>query len=272
MQAVLFAPATRPDLVAKLFRSSPDVGVIDLEDAVPPQSKSSVRSTLPQLHDSIPLDDPGQQPRLFVRVNGPRTPWFADDLKAVLDSGFDGIVVPKMQHPDDLADVQALDVIAGIETGIGVSEVDHALSHPRVVAAYFGAEDFATDIGAERTAEGQEVLYARSRVVLSCRVHRVVPIDQAVVDVTDDAAFLADARVGRSLGYDGKLCIHPRQVSLVRKAFAPSSSVVARAIAIIAAYDEAAANGTGVALVDGTMIDLPLVQRARAVLRRAQQS
>jgi citrate lyase subunit beta/citryl-CoA lyase len=233
--------------------------------------KISVRHRLPRLRASVPLAGPGQQLRLFVRVNGPATPWFADDIRAALDSGFDGIVVPKLQRADDLADLPELDVMAGIETGIGVSEVDGVLSHPKIVAAYFGAEDFATDIGAERTKEGHEVLYARSRVVLSCRVHQVVPIDQAVLDVTDDDAFLADAAVGRSLGYDGKLCLHPRQVSLVRTAFAPSASAIAWARAVIAAYDEAAANGAGVALVAGAMIDLPLVKRARAVLWRARR-
>ena len=269
VQTVLFAPATRPDLVEKLSRSAPDVGVIDLEDAVPAALKSSVRTSLPRLAARARAVDPGRL-RLFVRVNGPRTPWFGDDLKAVADSGFDGIVVPKMQQADDLAQVPDVDVIAGIETAVGVWHVDDVLGHAQIVAAYFGAEDFATDIGAERTEDGREVLYARSRVVLSCRVRGVVPIDQAVLNITDDASFLADATVGRSLGYEGKLCIHPRQVALVRTAFAPSNEAVARARAITAAYAQASAGGAGIAVVDGRMIDLPLVERARAVLRSAQ--
>jgi citrate lyase subunit beta/citryl-CoA lyase len=270
VQTVLFAPATRPDLVEKLPRSAPDVGVIDLEDAVPAAAKSAVRGTLTRLRASVRSAGAGQPPRLFVRVNGPRTPWFGDDLSAAIDAGFDGIVVPKVQCADDLVQVPAIDVIAGIETGAGVWHVGDALSHPRIVAAYFGAEDFATDIGAERTPDGREVLYARSRVVLCCRVRGIVPIDQAVIDIHDDAAFLADAAVGRSLGYDGKLCIHPRQVALARTAFAPSAEAIARARAIVAAYAKAAANGTSVAVVAGQMIDEPLAERARAVLRRAE--
>ena len=274
MRTLLFAPAGRPDLVAKLPRSQPDAVVLDLEDAVPATQKDSVRATLAGLVDRLRTDAP--ELATYVRVNALETPWFDADVDA-LPAGLAGVVVPKLEAREQLARVTAalrrvghvgLPVIAGVETARGVLDVRDLLGGP-VTAAYFGAEDYIADLGGVRSAGSQEVLYARSRVALACRVAGVLALDQVVVDIHDAEAFRADAAQGRALGYRGKLCIHPSQVALAREAFTPSDEEVAAAHELLAEADRAAADGRGVIVVDGAMVDEPMLRVARDTLARA---
>jgi len=153
-------------------------------------------------------------------------------------------------------------IVAGLETAGGVARCREVLA-AGVSAAYFGAEDYIADVGGRRTAGSQEVLYARSEVVLAARLSAVVPIDQAVVAIRDDQRFIADAETGRALGYQGKICVHPRQVDLAHRVFTPSDAEVVHARAVLAAA------AGGVAVVDGTMVDEVHVKMATATLRRA---
>jgi citrate lyase subunit beta/citryl-CoA lyase len=275
MRNLLFAPASRPDLVAKLPRSRPDAVVLDLEDAVPAAQKDSVRATLTGLVDRLLSDAPDLP--TYVRVNAPETPLFAADIDA-LPGGLAGVVVPKLEHREQLARVTAalsrsggddLTLIAGVETVRGVLDVRDLLGEP-VTAAYFGAEDYVADLGGVRTAGSQEVLYARSRVALACRVAGVVALDQVVVDIHDADAFRADAAQGRALGYRGKLCIHPSQVALAREAFTPSDEEAAAAHALLAQAQQAATTGLGVIVVAGAMVDEPMLRVARDTVARAR--
>jgi citrate lyase subunit beta/citryl-CoA lyase len=161
-----------------------------------------------------------------------------------------------------------LAVIVGIETAAAVERASDLLHSP-VTAAYFGAEDFAADMGGERTPEGLEVLYARSRVVIAARLAGVVALDQVVPDFHDDDRFIADARSGRAMGYGGKLCIHPSQPPLANSVFSPSPKEVERARQLLEAHRAAAAEGSGIIVFEGQMVDEPMVVRAETVLARA---
>ena len=175
MRSLLFAPAVRPDLVAKLPRSRPGAGVIDLEDGVPKGRKDAARALIAGQIAGLLERDPAFA--VCVRVNAPPTPWFAADM-AALPAGLAAVVVPKLEHAGQLAQIEraladagrdGLGVIAGIETARGVLDVRNLLDGP-VTAAYFGAEDYVADLGGVRTRHSTEVLYARSRVALACRV------------------------------------------------------------------------------------------------------
>lgn len=275
MRSLLFAPAGRPDFVPKLPRSNPDAVVIDLEDAVPADHKRSAREGLGAMIEELVHLAPTLP--VYVRVNAPETPWFADDVHALPDH-LSGVVVPKLEDPeqvdhvaDQLADAghEGLGVIAGIETARGVLDVREILIAP-VVGAYFGAEDYVADLGGLRTKHSEEVAYARSRVALACRVQGVLSLDQVVVDIRDDDTFRRDAQRGRELGYRGKLCIHPGQVALTHEIFTPSEEEVARARAILEAAEAAAGDGHGVIVIDGAMVDEPMLRAARDVLARAK--
>lgn len=274
MRSLLFAPAVRPDLVAKLPRSRPGAGVIDLEDGVPKGRKDAARALIAGQIAGLLERDPAFA--VCVRVNAPPTPWFAADM-AALPAGLAAVVVPKLEHAGQLAQIEraladagrdGLGVIAGIETARGVLDVRNLLDGP-VTAAYFGAEDYVADLGGVRTRHSTEVLYARSRVALACRVAGIPCLDQVVVDIHDDDAFRADACQGRELGYTGKLCVHPGQVALADAAFLPSAGQVARARAMLDAATAAAREGQGVIVVDGAMVDEPMLRAARQLLHGA---
>lgn len=277
LRSVLFAPGNRADVVRKLPRSRPDAAIIDLEDAVPAGEKEAARAVARMVAAELAQSHP--RLRLFVRINAADTPWFDDDVARALVPTLAGVVLPKYERPEQLEKLAAalrahglghLSVIAGIETATGVDRVGDLLHGP-VIAAYFGAEDFIVDMGGERTPENLEVLYARSRVAVAARVAGVAALDQVVVDIRDEARFLADAAQARALGYCGKLCIHPAQVPLARQSFTPGPGEVERARRMLDAYDRTATAGRGVIAFEGQMIDQPMIARARAVLARAAQ-
>lgn len=265
-RSLLFVPASRPDMIAKTPRWQPDIVVVDLEDAVAATAKDSARVRGIEGAAAI-----AEQVTVLVRVNPRGSRWFEDDLVAVAGSGVRGVVLPKYESVDDalavrevLPDTSAL--LVGLETARGVAACEELLGDADVDAAYFGAEDYAVDVGGRRTAAGTEVLYARSRVLLAARLGHVGAVDQAVVDIGDDDRFVADAEAGSAIGYTGKICVHPRQVRLAHEAFAPSQVDVEHARAVLQMAER-----SGVGLVDGKMTDEVHVRWARLVLERAER-
>jgi citrate lyase subunit beta / citryl-CoA lyase len=267
-RSMLFMPASRADMIAKIPRLAPDVAVADLEDAVAPGEKAAARRTAAEAIGAL---DPGAPSTVLVRVNPVGSPWFAEDVAAAAASGAAGIVVPKLATPQHRHEIQqalarnswpgAL-VVAGIETALGVADARSLLASG-LSGAYFGAEDYIADIGGRRSPGGEEVLYARSAVCLAAHLAGIPAVDQAVVGLSDDEHFLADARRGQNLGYQGKICIHPRQVELAHQAFTPTPDELAQARAVIAA------GAAGVGVVDGHMVDEVHVRMARATLARS---
>src|SRR5580658_92314 len=238
-RSLLFMPATRADMIAKIPRIGPDVAVADLEDAVAAGDKERARDIATAAIDALE-----QSPvTVLIRVNAVGTPWFDGDIAAAAGCAAAGIVVPKLATPQELRQVrQALAehswsdaiLVAGLETALGVADARALLSHG-VSAVYFGAEDYIADIGGRRTRGGAEVLYARSRVALAAHLAGLPALDQVVTDLADDEHFLADAAGGRDLGYQGKMCIHPRQVPLANQVFTPTPAELAHAREVVAA-------------------------------------
>jgi citrate lyase subunit beta / citryl-CoA lyase len=251
-RSMLFVPGNRPDLAAKTPRSSPDVVVIDLEDAVPPADKIAARATGRQ----AALDLMGNTP-VCIRVNPPTTEWFEDDM-ASLPDGLAGVVVPKWESDREFG----FPIVAGLETVRGVVNARQILGMS-VIACYFGAEDYIADLGGVRTADNMEVLYARSAVGVAARLAGVPALDMITGDFGNDARFIEEATFARSLGYTGKLCIHPKQVPLANTAFAPSPAEIDRAQRLLAAFSQA--HGATIAF-EGQMIDDVIARQARALL------
>jgi citrate lyase subunit beta / citryl-CoA lyase len=261
-RSLLFMPGSRPEMVAKIPRIAPDAAVVDLEDAVSAADKRAARdATVAALLGF----DPGPTV-VLVRVNPVVSPWFADDLAAVVGLGRVGVVLPKYERREEIDLLRNrlgpdVPIVVGLETVRGVAECRELL-RADVDSAYFGAEDYIADIGGRRTARGDEVLYARSEVRLATFLAEVSAVDQAVVAIRDDDRFRQDAEQGRAIGYTGKICVHPRQVELAHEVFTPADEEVRHARAVLRAADE------GVAVVDGQMVDDVHVRMARAVLSR----
>ena len=277
IRSLLFAPANRPELLKKFPRYKADAFVIDLEDGTPESEKGEARRQLADIVEYVRAQH--LEGLLFVRTNTPGSSHIDADLDSALRADIDGLMIPKVGTPADLnrfgkAAVDAertgrrrVDLIGLIETAAGVRNVQAiAAAEPHLRALCFGGEDFISDMGGQRTAEGLEVLYARSQVVVAAKAAGLNAIDQVVVDIRDDEQFRRDAVMGRNLGYDGKMCLLPRQVELANEVFSPTREEIDRSRRLVAAYEAATAAGRGVIDFEGRMVDSPLLRRARAVL------
>jgi citrate lyase subunit beta/citryl-CoA lyase len=268
-RSLLFAPANRPDLFRKFPRIKADLFVLDLEDGTPAAERPAARINL---KDSVRAARGERNGNLFIRVNPAGSADCKADLAAVNESGADGIVLAKSEDAEHIASLlTGLPVIAGIESVSGVVNALAIAASPCVIAVYFGAEDFAADMGARRTPDGVEVLYARSRVVLAARAAKVKALDQVVLDLKDDALFRRDGTLGRNLGYDGKMCIHPRQVDLANEVFAPTAAEIDHARRLVIAYEAAQSRGEATINFEGRMVDGPVVKTALSILAAAEQ-
>jgi citrate lyase subunit beta/citryl-CoA lyase len=283
IRSLFFAPANRPELVAKFPRFSADCCVIDLEDGTPDAHKASARQMLAQTVRGA--RDAGLDALLAIRVNVPQSPHFLADLEAAAACDVDAIVIPKLEDARQTfaaahwiehsraARQRPLQLIGGIESVRGVlNAVAVCEQTADLLAVYFGAEDFAADIGGRRTATGEEVATARAWVVMAAKAARVTAIDQAVLDIRNDTLFNQDASRGRDMGYEGKICVAPAQVALANAAFSPTAEEVAYARRLVQTYEAATARGIGTIDFEGTMVDGPLLKRSQAILKAAGRS
>jgi citrate lyase beta subunit len=258
-ETVLFVPANDVHRARKALDSRADAVILDLEDAVAGARKDDARRALApllQARDAMPT---------FVRVNGAATADLPHDLAALAGLAVDRIVLPKATPaalaalPDDVPPV-----IAIIESAAGLLSVVETAADSRVVALMLGPVDLALELGLRRRADGLELLHARSMLVLASAAAGIArPIDGVYPHLADDDGLGTEASLARSLGMGGKACVHPRQLDIVREAFADGVEL-SWARRIVEAYD--AAPGDGVIGVDGEMVDLPVVERARRIL------
>jgi citrate lyase subunit beta / citryl-CoA lyase len=282
IRSFLFAPANQPERLRKFLRIPADCFVIDLEDGTPDAEKEAARAALPEIVAELRAAQ--LQGLLFVRVNEPRSTQIKADLRAAFATDIDGIIVPKMERLDELQPIASaltmarlgsardLSIIGGIESMRGVANVfELAEGVEHLSALYFGAEDYITDIDGRRSAGGLEVLYARSRTVLAARLAGIQALDQAVIEIRDDQRFTDCGGQGRDLGYNGKICLLPRQVELANALFAPAAVDIERSRRLIAASEAAALQGQGAIEFEGKMVDGPLLKRAQSIVALADQ-
>lgn len=283
IRSFFIAPANRPDLVLKFPRFRADCSILDLEDGTPVSEKSSAREGLASLVGAVRAA--GLSGILGVRVNEPWSDWHLADVEAAAALPIDLLVIPKLEAPDQLfAAVHALrraersddrgrSIMAGIETVRGVARSEQIFNaYPEIRSMYFGAEDFLADIGGNRTRASTEVQFARSSVLLHAKQSGLTAIDQPIADVRDDALFQTDAEQGRQMGYDGKVCLLPRQVEIAHAVFTPSPEEVAQAQRLLDAYADAERRGIGTIEFEGRMIDGPLVKRAQRAVTLGARS
>lgn len=220
------------------------------------------------------LAEPAPGPARAVRVNGVGSEWFEDDVAAIAGLPLAALVLPKAT-PQSVAALGAAGppVIALVETAQGLRLSFETAAVRRVESLALGAVDLGLELGLEPRADGQEVLFARSKLVLDSAAAGIRgPFDLVHVDVHDAPGLEAECRLARSLGLRGKSCIHPSQLEIVNTVFAPSDAELERAQRIVVAYEQGAAQGRGAVALDGEMIDLPVVERARRLLADAKRS
>jgi citrate lyase beta subunit len=272
VRSLLFAPGSDERKLVKALASDADAVVADLEDAVAPSEKEAARALVRDVFAAAAGaragPNVGTGPLRLVRVNGVGTAFHAGDMAAVAAIGPDAIVLPKAS-PDavDSLGADGPPVVAIIETAQGVRLAHEIATRPRVAALQIGAVDLGAEVGLEPRRDGLELIYVRSKVVIdSVAAGLRSPFDVVHLDVEAGDALEEECRLARSLGFRGKACIHPSQVPVVNRAFTPSESELGWARKVLAAYEAATADGRGAFALDGAMIDLPVVERARRLL------
>ncbi|HSJ95167.1 MAG TPA: CoA ester lyase [Gaiellaceae bacterium] len=269
IRSLLFAPGNDARKLKKALESDADAVVADLEDAVPAPEKGRAREIVRDLVA-------GARPEtlLAVRLNAVGTAFWEDDLRMLSELPPDALVLPKAT-PDGVAALgpDGPPVIGIAETAQGLRLAYETACSPRTVALLLGAVDLGLELGLEPRADGQEVLFARSKLVVDSAAAGIRgPLDLVHVDLHDDEGLEAECRLARSLGLRGKACIHPAQVAIVNRVFSPSDEETDRARRVVQAYEEGRAEGRGAVSLDGEMIDLPVVERARQVLAASERS
>lgn len=282
-RSFLFAPGNNPKLVAKVTSAPADAVILDLEDAVAVTEKAAARTAV-----AAALAQP-RHARTYVRINGLDTEFAFADVETIVPARPDGLVIPMLASAEQMATAEwivtaleakaglepgALDLIPIIETGAGLAATRAiARTAKRVRRIAFGAADFCGDMGMTWTAGEAECAQARAEIVLASRLAGLEPpIDSVWARLDDDAGLAASAARVRDMGFQGKMCIHPKQVAAVHAAFTPTPEQIAQAQAILAAFEQAEAQGLASIQLDGQFIDYPIAAKARQVLAQATEA
>lgn len=269
-RCLLFVPGDSRRKLEKATGLNADSLIFDLEDAVPIQQKREARQTV---HGAIATLDFGQSERL-VRVNALKTPYFQDDIAHLSSLPLDGIVLPKVETPEDLHQAvqhTSLPLYALIESALAIMNLKEiAQATPQLAGLIFGAEDLAADLGASPSPDKNELLFARSAIVTTAVAYGLSAIDMVYTDLHNLDGLALESHTGRKMGYTGKMAIHPRQIAPIQQIFSPTEAEIAQAQAIIDAYEDHIAHGTGVFALHGRMVDRPVVRAAQQIIARAR--
>lgn len=274
-RSLLFIPANQPAMLQNANLFDADGVIFDLEDAVSIEEKDSARILL----SSFPMEQ-FDHLEIIVRINGLDTPYYEEDLDAILTDGVDSLMVPKAS----VSDLVKLDQIVSkyekerdlkkkikfipiIELATSLLDAKEIAMLPRVDGLLLGAEDLTADMEVVRTRTGEEIAYARSLVSLVCKANKIDAIDTPFTNVNDSEGLVADALRAQTLGMNAKACIHPNQIETVNRVFSPTKEQIEYAKKVV----EAATTQKGVFSLNGKMVDKPIIDRSIKLLKRAEK-
>ncbi len=278
-RALLYMPGDNWKMITKSITLGVDSICMDMEDGAAITKKAEARATIVKALQEL---DFGASEKL-ARINSVGSGWEKDDIEAVLPYRPDGIVIPKVESFEQVEwasriieaaelkygwPINSIRVLIGVETAKGILNLKEIASHPRLDAIIFGGEDFAASIGATRTIDAIELLYARQAVVVACAAFDLQAIDIVTIDYKDINALRIESEFGARLGFVGKQIIHPAQVEPVQTAFTPNDEAITYAKRIVETFEASQKEGKGAYSLDGKMIDMPLLRNARKVLER----
>ena len=261
----LFVPGTRPDRFLKALDSGADTVVLDLEDAVAEEEKVNARNAI---HVAWPTFTEEQKQRLAIRSNSPGSKFYSADLILAQELSVTCLVIPKSESLDQINGAAAIlpdtAIVPMIETAIGLSKINEIANSNQVLRLALGNLDLQVDLGMVCDQEETQLQTARFQIVLASRLARIAPPIDGITPSTDDVSRITDdAQRAKSMGFGGKLCIHPKQVPIVKATFMPTSDEITWANRVIEA--DTASKGATIKL-DGRMIDRPAVLLARRTL------
>lgn len=259
-RSYLFVPGDRPERFDKACAAGADVVILDLEDAVTPERKNYAREAI--------RDWLKKGGKAWVRFNASDTQWHADDCNLINVPGLLGVSLPKAESAAQISVLaqrmaEPLRILPIVETARGICNAEEIASAPKVQCLAFGSVDFQVDTGI--LGDGDELLFARSRLVLASALARIgAPVDGVTTDLNDLELLACDMRRARLQGFAGKLCVHPKQVAPINNGFLPADHEVRWAQAVMEAV--AQDQGAGAISLNGKLIDLPVILRAQRIL------
>jgi citrate lyase beta subunit len=281
-RALLYMPGSDRNKIEKATTLGVDCICMDLEDGTALNKKVEARAVIAQAIQELKF---GKAERC-IRINSVGSGFEQDDMVAALLARPDTIVLPKVESAEQVkwasGEIEAFELknglpiggirlLIGLETAKGVMNLrEIASADKRLDAIIFGAEDFAASIGATRSKNGWEVLYARSAVVTAAAANDLQAIDMVFIDYKDPVNLKIEAMAGAAMGFSGKQIIHPAQVAPVQEAFTPHDEAIAYAQRVVETFEQSQAEGKGAYGLDGKMIDMPLLKAAQGVLARAK--
>ena len=282
-RSMLFLPGNTPNMIINGDSLGADSIILDLEDAVSPDEKDAARLLVRSAIERMGFAGV----EITVRINSIDTAYWQDDLEAIVPLKPDLIMPPKASSAEDMRTLDAyiakveekagipvgtVKLIPLIETALGVERAfEIASACPRVTALFLGGEDLTADLRCKRTKAGNEIDYARKRLVCAARAAGIDVYDTPFTDVNDDEGIVTDAEYAKSLGFTGKSAIAPRHVRTINEVFSPSLADIEYAKLVFEAIRIGKLQGKGAVSLRGKMIDKPIVERARQTLEAAKQ-
>ena len=280
---MMFVPGNNPGMMQDAHIYGPDSIMLDLEDSVTMAEKDAARLLVYNALKSIDYGDT----EMVVRINPLSTPYGRKDVEAVVKAGVDVIRMPKTETAEEVRELEAeiekveaqlgcvgrTQIMAAIESALGiVNAYEIATASKRMMGIALGAEDYTANLKTPRSRSGAELLLARETIVVAARAAGIACFDTVFSNLDDMEAFRAEVELIKTLGFDGKSIINPRQIEVVNEVFAPTQKDIDKALRIVAAIKEAQAKGSGVIAVNGKMVDRPVVIRAERIISLAVAS
>lgn len=268
-RSALYLPGSNARALEKARTLPADVVILDLEDAVAPEAKALARQ---QVADALRAGGFGRR-EMVVRINAPDSEWGREDISALVGGPSCAVLLPKTEQVESVQSVAsawsgaAPPIWCMIETPLGVLRAAELAAQPSVACLVAGTNDLAADLRCDGSwAERAALLPHLSQIVLAARAHGKACLDGVHMDLTDDAGLEASCAQGRALGFDGKTLIHPKTLAAANRAFAPSEAEAERARRVVAAFEEAAAAGSALVVLDGKLVEELHVREARRLL------
>ena len=279
----MFVPGNNPGMMQDAFIYGADSIMLDLEDSVTLAEKDAARLLV---YNALKTINYGKT-EMVVRINPLSTPFGRKDVEAVVKAGVDVVRMPKTETADEVREVEEeiekverelgcvgrTQIMAAIESALGVvNAYDIATASKRMMGIALGAEDYCANLKTQRSKSGAELLLARQTIVVAARAAGIAALDTVFSDLNDMETFRKEVELIKTLGFDGKSIINPRQIEIINEVFAPTPREIEKARIILAAIKEAEQRGSGVVSVNGKMVDKPVVMRAQRTIDLAVAS